>query len=80
MWCLFPEETIDFVQKVNKPVVGFKVLAGGAILPKDGFQWAFDNGADFIEVGMFDFQIVENVIQAIQSVDNAKNRKRRWYG
>lgn len=80
MWCLFPEETVDFVQKVKKPVVGFKVLAGGAILPKDGFQWAFDNGADFIEVGMFDFQIVENVIQAIQSVENAKNRKRKWYG
>ncbi len=80
MWCLFPEETVDFVQKTKKPMVGFKVLAGGAILPKDGFQWAFDNGADFIEVGMFDFQIVENVIQAIQSVENAKNRTRKWYG
>ena len=78
MWCLFPEETIDFVQKVKKPVVGFKVLAGGAILPKDGFQWAFDNGADFIDVGMFDFQIVENVIQTIQSVEKAQNRIRAW--
>ncbi len=80
MWCLFPEETVDFVHRVQKPVVGFKVLAGGAIHPKDGFQWAFDHGADFIEVGMFDFQIVENVIQTIQSVQAAQNRTRPWYG
>jgi uncharacterized membrane protein YphA (DoxX/SURF4 family) len=80
MWCLFPEETIAFVQKAQKPVVGFKVLAGGAIHPKDGFQWAFDNGADFIEVGMFDFQIVANVNQTIRSVENARNRNRPWFG
>lgn len=80
MWCLFPDETIEFVSKAKKPVVGFKVLAGGAILPKDGFQWAFDNGADFIEVGMFDFQIVDNVIQTIESVKNAANRPRPWFG
>ncbi len=80
MWCLFPEKTIEFVQKVQKPVVGFKVLAGGAIHPEDGFQYAFDNGADFICVGMFDFQIVENANQAIQSIEKAKNRNRLWYG
>ena len=80
MWCLFPEETVEFVQRVKKPVVGFKVLAGGAIHPKDGFQWAFDNGADFIEVGMFDFQIVDNVNQAIVSYDKARNRTRQWFG
>jgi uncharacterized membrane protein YphA (DoxX/SURF4 family) len=80
MWCLFPEETIEFVQKVKKPVVGFKVLAGGAIVPEEGFQWAFDNGADFIEVGMFDFQIVQNVIQTIKSVEKAQTRTRPWYG
>lgn len=80
MWCLFPEETIAFVQKAQKPVVGFKVLAGGAIHPKDGFQWAFDNGADFIEVGMFDFQIVEDVNLAIRSIEKAKNRSRPWFG
>ena len=80
MWCLFPEETVEYVLNAKKPVVGFKVLAGGALLPKDGFQWAFDNGADFIEVGMFDFQIVENVIQTIQSVNYATNRKRPWFG
>ncbi len=80
MWCPFPEETVEFIQKVQKPVVGFKVLAGGAIRPADGFQWAFDNGADFIEVGMFDFQIVDNINQTIKSIDKAKNRIRPWFG
>jgi uncharacterized membrane protein YphA (DoxX/SURF4 family) len=80
MWCLFPEKTIKYIRKVEKPVVGFKVLAAGAIPPEKGFQWAFDNGADFIEVGMFDFQIVANVNQTIRSVKNAQNRIRPWYG
>ena len=80
MWCLFPEKTIEFVQRIKKPVVGFKVLAGGAIHPKEGFQWAFDNGADFIEVGMFDFQVVENVNLTIRSFEKAKDRNRSWYG
>lgn len=80
MWCLFPEKTIDFIQKARKPVIGFKVLAGGAIHPEDGFQYAFDNGADFICVGMFDFQIVEDANQAIRSIEKAKNRNRFWYG
>ena len=79
MWCLFPEETVAFVQKAQKPVVGFKVLAAGAIPPKDGFQWAFDNGADFIEVGMLDFQIIDDVNQTILSVEQAKNRTRPWF-
>jgi hypothetical protein len=79
MWCLFPEETVAFIQKARKPVVGFKVLAAGAIPPKDGFQWAFDNGADFIEVGMLDFQIVDNVNQTILSVEKAQNRTRPWF-
>lgn len=79
MWCLFPEKTIDFVQKAKRPVVGFKVLAGGAIHPEDGFQYAFDNGADFICVGMFDFQVVEDANQTIRSIEKAKNRNRPWY-
>jgi uncharacterized membrane protein YphA (DoxX/SURF4 family) len=80
MWCPFPEKTVEFIKNVRKPVVGFKVLAGGAIKPADGFQWAFDNGADFIEVGMFDFQIVDNVNQAIKSFEKASGRERPWFG
>jgi uncharacterized membrane protein YphA (DoxX/SURF4 family) len=79
MFCLFPERTVDFVSKATVPVMGFKVLAAGAIEPKDGFKWAYDNGADFICVGMFDFQVVNNVNIAIDCLKNT-NRTRPWYG
>ena len=59
------------------PIIGFKVLAGGALTPEDGFQYAFDNGADFICVGMFDFQIVDDVNVAIQAIRKTE-RKREW--
>ncbi|HEX7584917.1 MAG TPA: DoxX family protein [Prolixibacteraceae bacterium] len=79
MFCLFPERTVEFVSKATVPVMGFKVLAAGAIEPKDGFQWAYDNGADFICVGMFDFQVVNNVNIAIDCLKTAK-RTRQWHG
>ena len=78
-FCLFPERTIDFVSKTKVPVMGFKVLAAGAIEPKDGIHWAFENGADFVCVGMFDFQIVNNVNVAIDILKNLPNRKREWF-
>ena len=40
--------------------MGFKVLAGDSIKPEDGFRCPFEAGSDFICVGMFDFQIIEN--------------------
>ncbi len=79
MFCLFPERTVEFVNRARIPVMGYKVLAAGAIQPKEGFKWAFDNGADFICVGMFDFQIVEDVNIAIESIKNTV-RTRPWYG
>lgn len=75
----FPDRTIEFINKTTVPVIGFKVLAGGAIHPKDGFKYAFENGADFICVGMFDFQIVEDVNICIDTLNNLQNRKRAWY-
>jgi uncharacterized membrane protein YphA (DoxX/SURF4 family) len=79
MFCLFPEKTVEFVSKATVPVMGFKVLAAGSIEPKDGFKWAYDNGADFICVGMFDFQVVSNVNTAIDCLKKT-NRTREWYG
>jgi uncharacterized membrane protein YphA (DoxX/SURF4 family) len=79
MFCLFPERTVEFVNRARVPVMGYKVLAAGALEPKDGFKWAFDNGADFICVGMFDFQIVEDVNIAMDTIKNVE-RTRPWYG
>jgi uncharacterized membrane protein YphA (DoxX/SURF4 family) len=80
MFCLFPERTVEFVSRIKVPVMGYKILAAGAIEPKDGFNWAFENGADFICVGMFDFQIVNDVNICLDTIKNIKNRKREWFG
>ncbi|HZK62236.1 MAG TPA: DoxX family protein, partial [Anaerovoracaceae bacterium] len=36
MWDLFPSRTIEYMKTVNKPWIAFKILAAGAIQPKDG--------------------------------------------
>jgi len=78
MFDLFPEQTIEFMNKIDKPWIAFKVLAGGAIEPEDGFRYAFENGADFICVGMFDFQIVDDVNIATHVLSSLGERKRPW--
>ncbi len=79
-FCLFPDRTAEFVERATVPVMGFKVLAAGAIEPSDGFNWAFENGADFICVGMFDFQVVEDVNTTIDVLHKLQGRTRPWYG
>ena len=79
MWDLFPSHTIDFMKTVHKPWIAFKVLAAGAIHPKDGFRYAFENGADFIAVGMFDFQIIDDVNIASQLLGSLGSRERGWH-
>jgi len=78
IWSITPEKDIEFMRTVARPWIAFKVLAAGAIHPREGFKFAFDNGADFICVGMFDFQVRENVIIARDSVSRAHNRQRPW--
>ncbi|OHE82488.1 MAG: hypothetical protein A3G75_07165 [Verrucomicrobia bacterium RIFCSPLOWO2_12_FULL_64_8] len=60
--------------------IAFKVLAAGAYHPRQSFQRCFENGADFICVGMFDFQVVENTTiadAALRAVAQA-GRARPW--
>lgn len=79
IFCLFPDRTIEFVNKANIPVMGYKILAAGSIDPEDGFRWAFEHGADFICVGMFDFQIVKNVNITLDIINNLTERERKWF-
>jgi hypothetical protein len=77
-WEHEPEKTIAFMQEVEKPWIAFKVLAAGAIQPESGFSYAFQNGADFICVGMFDFQVEHNVSLVPNILGKSKNRERAW--
>lgn len=75
-----PPRTIEFMNSLGQPWIGFKVLAAGSIKPEIGFKYAFENGADFITVGMYDFQIVDNVNLVNAILPGVQIRKRQWYG
>ena len=77
IWCIRPEEAIEFMRTVEVPWIAFKVLAAGAIHPREGFTFAFENGADFVCAGMYDFQVVEDAVIARKAIAAAK-RKRPW--
>ena len=78
-WCADPKETIAYMSELRRPWIAYKVLAAGAIRPRVGLQHAFENGADFAAVGMFDFQITENVALTNEAVSAAQNREREWF-
>lgn len=80
IWCVDAAETTDFMQNIEIPWIAYKVLAAGAIKPEDGFNHAFKHGADFICVGMFDFQVIENANIAHNSLSDNRIRNRKWYG
>ncbi len=80
LFCHHSEETVAFMQNVKVPWIAFKVLAAGAIPPEDGFNYAFENGADFICVGMFDFQLWQDAELTRKAIAASKNRRRPWIG
>ncbi|MHC4144872.1 MAG: hypothetical protein ACYSWW_00325 [Planctomycetota bacterium] len=77
-WDKYPEKTVEFMRTVEKPWIAYKVLAAGAIHPRDGFKFAFENGADFLCVGMFDFQVIEDVLVAKDILSSRIDRARPW--
>jgi uncharacterized membrane protein YphA (DoxX/SURF4 family) len=79
IFCYNTEETISYMKSLPQPFIAFKTMAAGAILPKDGFRFAFENGADFVCAGMYDFQMVEDVNIACDILRSEIKRERPWY-
>jgi hypothetical protein len=77
-WCRDCQETVAYFAKVKKPWIAYKVLAAGAIPAREGFRFAFESGADFALVGMFDFQIDIDVTITRQLFASKLNRTRAW--
>jgi len=78
VYCREPAETKEFMGSLKQPWIGFKVLAAGAIRPQEGFRFAFESGADFLCVGMYDFQVVDDVNICTDILESTINRTRPW--
>ena len=77
----YTQDTRDvaaLMKTIKKPWIAFKVLGAGRVLPKDGFDLAFKNGADFINVGMYDFQVSPNTSLVREVVHLHEQRERVW--
>jgi hypothetical protein len=79
LWEENPQATKAFMAEVDRPWIAYKVLGAGAIQPREGFAYAFENGADFLCVGMFDFQVVEDVQICRNALDKIRQRERPWF-
>ena len=77
IFCREPDATREFMAKNDKPWIAFKVLAAGAIHPEVGFRFALEGGADFLCVGMYDFQMVYDVNLFCDIFKNIPARTRR---
>jgi uncharacterized membrane protein YphA (DoxX/SURF4 family) len=79
LWCPSADEVAAFFRESKVPWIAYKVLAAGAIDPEEGFRYAFQHGADFICVGMFDFQVIPNANIVYDLMNQGLKREREWF-
>ena len=80
IWCASAVDTANFFKTCTTPWIAYKILAAGAIKPEDGIKFAFENGADFTCVGMFDFQVIDNANIVYNTLNSSLKRERKWFG
>jgi uncharacterized membrane protein YphA (DoxX/SURF4 family) len=79
LYCSAPAETAAWMRERKEPWIAFKTMAAGAIHPRDAFRYAWENGADFVCAGMYDFQLVEDVNIALEALGTGlRQRQRAW--
>ncbi len=71
-------EVADFMKGLRMPWIGFKVLGAGRDQPPEGFRHAFEKGADFIAVGMFDWQVRDDTAHVQALLAKGIERERPW--
>lgn len=75
-----PAEVAAYMKGIHKPWVAFKVLGAGRMKPAEGFDVAFRAGADFVNVGMYDFQVKDDIALVREAVAKHSQRERPWTG
>jgi len=77
-YCSEAAEVGIFMRSIKKPWIAFKVLGAGRVKPQEGFRMAFQHGGDFLAVGMFDWQIRDNVAHVKEMLTQGIDRDREW--
>jgi hypothetical protein len=77
-YCSEAAELGIFMRSIKKPWIAFKVLGAGRVKPQEGFRLAFEHGGDFLAVGMFDWQIRDDVAHVQEMLANGFTRDRDW--
>jgi len=77
-YCSPAAEVAELMKTVKKPWIGFKVLGAGRDRPPAGFLHAFHKGADFICVGMFDWQVRDDAAFVQEMLAKGIERERPW--
>jgi hypothetical protein len=73
-----PAEVGGYMKGIHKPWIAFKVLGAGRMEPAEGFDLAFRSGADFINAGMYDFQVKDDIALVRHTVAAHAQRERPW--
>ena len=71
-------ETAEFFARVEKPWIAFRVVGPARMSARDGFRYAFADGADFVSAGMFDFWIAEEARLVRELFAGKLARPRPW--